>query len=210
MGQEVGADGPLAGRELRARGRETMARLLAAGAEVVGRQGLHATRVDDVVRAAATSHGTFYRYFSSKEDLFAALAAEAAADLAALADELGPLTADAEGRAALVTWVARFREVYDRHGAVILAWTEAERDGSTTGRLGTDLLGRFAARLAERIRAAGVTGIDPDVAALALVAMVERTSYFTATRLVRSGEDPVTDLLATAAQRALFGADTRT
>ena len=50
---------------LRARGHRTRARLLAAGAEVIARKGLHAARVDDIVKAARSSHGTFYLYFSS-------------------------------------------------------------------------------------------------------------------------------------------------
>ena len=55
----VGGPGrPAEGRELRARGVETMHRLLTAGVTVFGRRGLHAARVDDIVKAANTSHGT--------------------------------------------------------------------------------------------------------------------------------------------------------
>lgn len=67
-----------AGRELRARGRKTRRRLLDAGIDVFARRGFHAARVDDIVKAAKTSHGTFYLYFSNKEDLFAALVADVA------------------------------------------------------------------------------------------------------------------------------------
>src|SRR6185503_19557856 len=68
------AGAPTRGRELRARGQRTQARLLEAGARVFAERGYHAARVDDVVKAARTSHGTFYLYFSNKEDLFRALA----------------------------------------------------------------------------------------------------------------------------------------
>lgn len=61
------------------------------------------------------------------------------------------------------------------------------------------------ARLAERIRAAGVTAVDADVAAVALVAMIERLTYYSATRQVPADTDAVTEVLATAAQRSLFG-----
>jgi AcrR family transcriptional regulator len=43
-------------------------RLTAAMIEVVGRQGGHATTVDDVVRAAGMSRKTFYRHFKNKQD----------------------------------------------------------------------------------------------------------------------------------------------
>ena len=39
-------------------------------------RGFHAARVDDIVRSARTSHGTFYLYFTNKEDLLRALATE--------------------------------------------------------------------------------------------------------------------------------------
>src|SRR5690349_21936859 len=64
---------PAQERELRAQGRKTMRKLLEAGIKVFGRRGYHAARVDDIVKEARTSHGTFYLYFSNKEDLFRAL-----------------------------------------------------------------------------------------------------------------------------------------
>ena len=50
-----------------------MRRLLDAAIVVFDERGYHAARVDDIVRVAETSHGTFYLYFSSKENLFQAL-----------------------------------------------------------------------------------------------------------------------------------------
>src|SRR2546430_348870 len=67
---------PAQGRELRARGRRTMRKLLDAGVEIFAQRGFHAARVDDIVKLAKTSHGTFYLYFSNKEELFRALAQE--------------------------------------------------------------------------------------------------------------------------------------
>ncbi|HEX4491996.1 MAG TPA: helix-turn-helix domain-containing protein, partial [Acidimicrobiia bacterium] len=67
---------PAQGRELRARGQRTLRKLLDAGIQVFATRGYHAARVDDVVKLARTSHGTFYLYFSNKEDLFAALTSE--------------------------------------------------------------------------------------------------------------------------------------
>src|SRR3954469_19835927 len=72
-------------RELRARGLATRERLLDAGATVFAKRGVHAARVDDIVKVAATSHGTFYLYFANKEELFHALAEKVAGELEALA-----------------------------------------------------------------------------------------------------------------------------
>ena len=78
-----------------------MRRLLDAGMRVFADRGFHAARVDDIVRAARTSHGTFYLYFANKEDLLRALATECAQEMDALADTLGPVGPDAEGYAEL-------------------------------------------------------------------------------------------------------------
>src|SRR5436309_2589782 len=81
---------PAPERELRARGRRTRTRLLDAGSQVFADRGYHATRVDDIVKLARTSHGTFYLYFRNKEDLFRGLIGEVADEMQRLADELAP------------------------------------------------------------------------------------------------------------------------
>jgi AcrR family transcriptional regulator len=53
-------------RELKSQGKKTMGNLLDAGISVLTEKGYHAARVDDIVKAAAVSHGTFYLYFSNK------------------------------------------------------------------------------------------------------------------------------------------------
>src|SRR5947208_7545585 len=124
------------GRELRSRGRRTRERLLTAGAEVFADRGYHAARVDDVVKLAETSHGTFYLYFANKEELFHALAEQVAGELEALAGRLPALTPDAAGRDALDEWLREFGGLYARTGPVIRAWTETEMVATEMGRLG--------------------------------------------------------------------------
>src|SRR5438132_13598406 len=80
-------------RERRAQGRKTMRKLLDAGMTVFERRGYHAARVDDIVKVARTSHGTFYLYFANKADLFRALVTEAAEEMAAHAASLGEVGA---------------------------------------------------------------------------------------------------------------------
>ena len=89
---------PTDGRELRRQGRRTMAKLLDAGMRVLAERGYHAARVDDVVRLAKVSHGTFYLYFANKEDLFRALAVQCADEMTGLAARLGPVPPDEVGR----------------------------------------------------------------------------------------------------------------
>jgi len=183
-----------------------MRKLLDAGVEVFAARGYHAARVDDVVKLAHTSHGTFYLYFANKEDLFRALMAEVAGQMQTLAEDLGPLTPGPAGLAALQEWIGRFADVYEHYGPVIRAWTEAEIGSDEFGRMGNDVLARFTQVLTERIAAANPTDLDPVIAALALVAMFERLNYYVLSRQVRVNRTQMVDTLARVTHAALFGA----
>jgi AcrR family transcriptional regulator len=191
---------------LRARGRNTKRRLLDAGETVLASKGYHATRVDDVVKVAQTSHGTFYLYFANKEELFRALAAEVAEEMQALAEVMEPLGAGDTGRARLQRWIRQFVDVYRRHGPVIRAWTEAEIGGSEFGRLGTDLLTQFSGVIVGRVAEIAPPDLDPGIATLVLVAMLERLNYYALTEQVRIEPDAIAETLARVTHAALFGA----
>ncbi len=183
-----------------------MRKLLDAGVEVFASRGYHAARVDDIVKLARTSHGTFYLYFSNKEDLFGALTAEVADAMHELAEALPPLEPGSAGLASLRDWVEEFTGLYERYGPVIGAWTEAEIGDSSFGRLGNDVLAEFVTVLGRRIRAVQPAGLDPQIAALALVAMIERLQYYEMNRSVRLQRDAMIDTLASVTHSAICGA----
>ena len=199
---------PAEGRALRARGQQTVARLHQAATDVFARRGYHAARVDDIVKAADTSHGTFYLYFSDKEDLFRAITAQVADDLTTVAGALPALDGPDRGRAAVRAWLADLADAYERHRRVIQVWTEAEIEDSEAGRLGTDLMRQFTGALADRLRELGAPDVDPGIAALALVAMVERLHYFLFTGWLDTSREDVLDTLAQVTQ-AVIGSGVR-
>ncbi len=182
-----------------------MQKLLDAGAAVFADKSYHAARVDDIVRAAETSHGTFYLYFANKEDLFSALVGDVADRLATLTESLEPITADEKGVASLRTWIAEFCALYSTHGSVIRTWTEAESDESEAGQIGADVLTAIASSLAAHVEDPP-DDIDTEVAAMAMVAMVERFNYFGATGQIGADSDEAVETLAELAHGALFGA----
>ena len=116
--------GPASKRVLRTQGRRTMRKLLDAAMEVFGSRGYHAARVDDIVKLARTSHGTFYLYFSNKEDLLRALVTEAGDVVGALDSALGPIDPGPEGWLALRGWMERFSVEWQRYAPVLRAWTD--------------------------------------------------------------------------------------
>jgi AcrR family transcriptional regulator len=198
---------PAEGRELRARGQRTVRKLLDAGNRVLKKRGYHNLRVDDVVKAAKTSHGTFYLYFANKEELLRALLADVAEDMSEHAETLGVLTPDDAGREVLRTWLAGFADLYRKHAAVIRAWVEAEIDTHDFGRLGAEVLGGFASVLTQRIAASGASVEDPGQAAIVIVAMIERSNYYASVGQIWAEGDELVDALTATVHASLFGGD---
>jgi len=58
------------------KGVETRARLLAAAKEIFEQDGFLDARISDIAERAGLSHGSFYHYFESKEEVFREVAAE--------------------------------------------------------------------------------------------------------------------------------------
>jgi AcrR family transcriptional regulator len=197
---------PTRGRELRARGKRTLAKILDAGARVFADRGFHAARVDDIVKAAEVSHGTFYLYFSSKEDLFHAIAEDLAAEMVALSRDLPSLDGDDQGE--LRAWLERFHALYERNGKFLRTWTEAEIVDSDLGRIARDLVTEFSRQLATRVRSVA-PDLDAGVAAFALVSMIERTSYYVEARGLRITAAEALDVLAAVTYAAVHGARER-
>jgi len=207
---------PAQERELRAQGKKTMRKLLDAAMTVLEKRGYHAARVDDIVKVARTSHGTFYLYFANKEDLFRALLTDVAEEVAALSETLGPITPDEAGYRELRGWLGRFSELYVHYGPVIRAWTEAEVEGDDVGRMGEQVLTTVVTALIGRISEANDTAhsnhggdFDPQVAALATVAMIERLHYYLLSRQIDVPRDDLLDTLATVLHVGVFGGSRR-
>jgi AcrR family transcriptional regulator len=201
---DVVAGGPAKTRELRAQGRKTMSRLLDAGMRVFGQRGFHAARVDDIVRAARTSHGTFYLYFANKEDLLRTLATECAEEMDALAARLGPVGPDPDGYAELRAFLDQFFAIYRRYGPILRAWMEGHVDDRHVSALGVKAFTDIATALGTRMREAGAKGDNASISAL--MAMLERFAYFLVSRRLGMNDDVTLDSVTTLVHRGFFGA----
>ncbi|SRR6266566_1106996 len=81
-----------------AKGRRTRARFLEAGKAVFERDGFLQARISDIAAEAGVSHGSFYHYFDTKEELFREIAEEVEVRLVSMDDiahniddEAGPI-----------------------------------------------------------------------------------------------------------------------
>ena len=196
---------PASKRALRTQGRKTMRKLLDAAMVVFARRGYHAARVDDIVKVARTSHGTFYLYFSNKEDLLRALVAEAGEVVMALDSALGTVGPGAEGWSELREWMERFSDAWQRYAPVLRAWTDLVTSDTELTEQAHVAAGGVASALAQRIAESGPpAGIDPNAAAEAVVAMVDRFH-----QLRQFAGEPIDesalDTLTTMVHRGLFG-----
>jgi len=129
-------------------------RLLEAGLAEFDERGFQAVRVDDIVRRARTSHGTFYLYFANKDDFFKALLRDALHDMGVITDAFPVVTRNDAGRAALRRWVHTFCETYAAHAAVIRILSQADLVGEEVWGDGLQLLFRLAEAITQGMTAA--------------------------------------------------------
>lgn len=186
---------------LRARGERTRATLLRAGAEVLPARGYHEARVDDIVEAAGVSHGTFYRYFDSKDDFFRALAEEASGRLIELVERLDLDGSTAELRAWLEDWFA----AYEADGGVISTWQDMQSSPELIAfsqQVAASVFTRLEKLLDQRDFG------HPQVASAMLLALLERAPYrvFVLGFSTRAGE---IDATLTIIRRGFLGLDDR-
>jgi len=188
----LGGGIPAQGRELGAQGRLTVRRLLEAGLAEFDERGYQAVRVDDVVRRAKTSHGTFYLYFANKDDLFRTLMKDALHDMQLITDDFPVVTSNKAGKDALRLWIHRFTDTYAAHATVIRILSQADIVGEEVYTDGLRLLFRLSEAIAQGMTVASGSGRQAETAdggesgnghphaeltALACLMMLERINY---------------------------------
>jgi AcrR family transcriptional regulator len=179
---QAAESGPLNGREppRSARGARTRAKLVAAARTVFERDGYLDSRIADISAEAKTATGSFYTYFDSKEEIFAAVLAELQDDMLhphihEVVDSDDPTAViEASNRAYLVAYErnAKLMRLLEQVSTIDERFRELRRERSRA----------FAERNAHGIRKLQARGFaDPDLDAMltatALSAMVSRVAY---------------------------------
>jgi AcrR family transcriptional regulator len=162
------------------KGERTRARLLHAAKHVFERQGFLGARVSDIADRAGISHGTFYHYFNSKEEIFRELAHAHEALLAAAADmDESDLGVDASPRHQVREGVRRYLSQYRKQARIMGVIEQVSRYDAEVNAVRVASQKHFtkraeeACRLQQRARLADPM-LDPVIAADALGAMVSR------------------------------------
>lgn len=179
--QGAGADeAAVAGAAASGRGARTASRLRAAALDAFRELGWNATRVEDIVRRAGVSHGTFYTYYENKAAVLDDLVRSSQRDFADLA--AAPWDEN-DVRRALERTIGGFLDLYQRDAVIMRTWLEAARDEEAFSDLFLRARALFVERVAQHVGAAvAASGRQDDVPSAAtvassLIAMVEHSAY---------------------------------
>jgi AcrR family transcriptional regulator len=161
---------------------ESRKRLLAAARKLFVTRGYHATRPQDISKAAGLGHGTFYLHFKDKRECFVAFVEEARAEID------GAVVARAQNAKSLSEFVeAVLSAIYDyaEEHAGVLATALSDEAVIASGSAAEEdtLLHRWGAEWAELLKAQAKEGLvakDFDFALLgqAIVGAIHQASNF--------------------------------
>lgn len=167
---DVRQDPTINGSELR-EGETTRAQVLSAAEAEFGQHGFHAASIADIARRAGVAHGTVYRYFPSKEALFAGVVREINRQLRAQIRQRTIRVPDR--RSAEHEGFRAFFGFIDQHERMYRVVREAEFVGSASERVGPWYYHRLAEGYVHGVRAAMERGewrdLDADVLVWALM-----------------------------------------
>ncbi|MBS1887605.1 MAG: TetR/AcrR family transcriptional regulator [Actinobacteria bacterium] len=181
--QSASASAPDAGQRAAPRSRRgarTRATLVAAARAVFERDGYLDARISDIAKEAGVAAGSFYTYFDSKEEAFAAVMETVQEDM------LHPHVRERLGEADAATLIdAANREYlrsYKRNARLMALLEQVSQIDEEFRELRQKRAAAFIARNTKLIRELQAEGkanpdLDPRVTALALSTMVSRMGY---------------------------------
>lgn len=196
---------PPASRRLTRKGRETRERIVTAAADLIFKQGVAHTTIDDVRAAAEVSSSQLYHYFESKPALVLAVI-EHQSDAIVDGQELFDLST-LEGLRTWREWIVEHQHEIDCTGGCPIGslgseLAETDPDGRDRVAAGFDRWEATIRRGLHTMQAQGRLGpdADPEALALALLAALQGGLLLTQiqrnTRALEAGLDAVLELIA--------------
>ncbi|MEV0583220.1 TetR/AcrR family transcriptional regulator [Nonomuraea sp. NPDC050310] len=189
-----------------ARGKRTRSALLQAGRAAFEEQGLDAVRVDDVCARAGVSHGTFYTYFDSKEELFTEVAGAVVGEMFA-ASVVGS-AAPGDPRARIEAANRLYLRAWASNSRLVRVLEQAAAADDRFRELLLEVREVFVRRGAEGLRRLQEQGLadpalDPRLTAIMLGGMVEHFAHVWLDLGERADEETAVALLTTLWARAI-------
>jgi AcrR family transcriptional regulator len=150
-------------------GKRALGAILAVANGLIAERGYRGLRIDDVVRAAEVSRGSFYTYFADIDDFVRVIGVRAIQDVSEIVRDLPEVPT----RPALRDWLRRYAAVNVTSGPLVRVWIEAIEGPLRQDRAAVTDWGRR--RMASMLQAAspGDADIDADIDGGILMAIVE-------------------------------------
>jgi AcrR family transcriptional regulator len=161
------------------KGVQTRARLLDAAKLVFEERGFLEARISDIAERAGVSHGAFYHYFDSKEQVFREVATALDERLSEPMDQIIFAPSPGGPRDRLVEGIRRHLESYRDEARIMGVIEQVARYDEEVFAVRAAAGARHRRQIADSIRRLQARrradrSIDPDIAAAALGSMVER------------------------------------
>lgn len=163
-----------------ARGARTRSALVQAAREVFEREGFLAARITDITEHAGVAAGSFYTYFASKEDAFAAVMDEVQEEM--LHPKLREITDGDDPLAVIESANRAYLAAYRRNAKLMALMEQVSHVDERFRRLRLRRVRAFEERNAAAVRTLQQRGLvdpalEPRLAARAVSAMVSRVAY---------------------------------
>jgi AcrR family transcriptional regulator len=164
-----------------ARGTRTREALVTAARRIFERDGFLEARITDIAKEADVAAGSFYTYFTDKEDAFAAVMEEVNEEM--LHPRLPASTTDRDDPVALIEAANRaYLAAYRRNAKLMALMEQVAQIDADFRKLRLRRAKAFIdrnARAIARLQQQGLAdpGLDPQLAAEAMSSMVSRTAY---------------------------------
>jgi AcrR family transcriptional regulator len=173
---------PLTTAPLTARGARTRSTLVKAARSLFEKHGYLDTNVGDIAERARVAHGTFYTYFSSKEEIFAEVADSLLQDFQRIADEEPHVPAGGPVSARIERANRGYLKAYEGNARMMAVLEQVATFNARLAAVRRSSRRFWVQRGAESIRRWQQHGmvderIDPAYAASALGSMVDRSAY---------------------------------
>ncbi|RHW28550.1 TetR/AcrR family transcriptional regulator [Nocardioides immobilis] len=193
------------GEGLSKRAAATVRNLVDAGAAQFASKGYFRTSVDDIVVDAGFARGTFYKYFSEKQDLLLAVTVEAATKAEDLAARMRELDLAADDDATLRGWLADFMAYMAKYSGSIDVWTEHTTDDELIRAIGAHAQASMDLALEAALTTTRRTyPFDPVSGALILRGLITRLPEALREMAPDASDDQIIDLMATCIRRGFF------
>ncbi|AZG45564.1 Putative mycofactocin biosynthesis transcriptional regulator MftR [Gordonia insulae] len=191
--------------EVGSRGANTRTKIVDVSLDLFGRVGFFNTSVDAIAKEADISRATLYQYFPGKDEIFLELLDVCGRALFRVARRIGPLGPTKVGFDNLNWWLGEWSWVFDRYSTMFVQWTSvAMADTSVRPQIDSFMSG-YTRMVTARLEQSELHGIEPRVAAMAMIAIVHRMNLFLATdRTYGRDTQAVVDSLSVYLQLLLF------